>query len=643
MKIGLHMIAAGDADSVVACVKSQQGLMDCGIILVDSGAYSDELYSKLVSLDIPNLIVRRHLWQDSFAQARNEALEMLLESFPDIDYIYWVDGDDLWDSSADIKTIREKLEKERPEAVNIIYKYSDSFEFYRNRFWRVVDGKSPYIWKGAAHEVELAVGDTPVVSNWPEFKLIHTREHSSLPDVPKRDRNIKMLLREIDLDPEYSRSYYYVGQEFIDNGDYDKGIFYLIKFLGMDANIAEKYQAHLMLIKAFIAKKDYILAEAEARRAIALYPKSQFAYTYLGDIYRLQDQWEEAAYWYQAALGAPGAPVIFDAIAQRTIIPTRWLSVCYSKLGDKEQAAFYHYLAGKCKVSDGLQRYNSLWVANNRYLEAEHPLHFKMTEKYKEGLPEGYLVVNEFNNTIVKKNIVGLIEFNPQMVLVRIVDEGSDNEIAIFYTGVEDYNSTITIGERYKLQTIDYKKLYHSEQLSLYEDFYVKWLKKAVSFHAVDKEIIVVELGTNIGLSARLFRNILTKIKGSNYKLTLVDAILTKETWAILKDPNNPSISFIKDLAENAVRQFKDKSIDILHMDLAPHSYEQAVAIFNLYLPKLSKKGIMLWHDVGKSRDFKFGGRRFIDELRYPWCISYCAEHESLPDVAPAVIFREVS
>ena len=137
MKIGLHMIVAGDADPVISCIASQSKLMDCGVILVDSGEKSDALYTALVGLEIPDLVVRRHEWKDSFAQARNEALVVLLLDFPDIDYVYWVDGDDVWESRADLPALRKKLEAEQPVAVNLIYQYSKNTKLYRNRFWKV--------------------------------------------------------------------------------------------------------------------------------------------------------------------------------------------------------------------------------------------------------------------------------------------------------------------------------------------------------------------------------------------------------------------------------------------------------------------------------------------------------------------------
>lgn len=121
------------------------------------------------------------------------------------------------------------------------------------------------------------------------------------------------------------------------------------------------------------------------------------------------------------------------------------------------------------------------------------------------------------------------------------------------------------------------------------------------------------------------------------YDITLVDTNLTKEAWAIV---DNENVFFIHMRAEDAVRYFEDKTIDILHMDLAPHSYEQAVDIFRKYESKLTKEGIMIWHDVGKSDRFMFGGRKFLDELRYPWCVSYCQEKPGMSDEAPAVIFR---
>jgi hypothetical protein len=93
-------------------------------------------------------------------------------------------------------------------------------------------------------------------------------------------------------------------------------------------------------------------------------------------------------------------------------------------------------------------------------------------------------------------------------------------------------------------------------------------------------------------------------------------------------------------LAENAAEQFEDNSVDILHVDTAPHTYAAQKVQFELFLPKLKKTGIVIFHDVGVSRDFNFTGRKVLEELRYPWAVCYDKENDMYPDVSPGFCYR---
>ncbi|MBP2111658.1 class I SAM-dependent methyltransferase [Paenibacillus silagei] len=69
---------------------------------------------------------------------------------------------------------------------------------------------------------------------------------------------------------------------------------------------------------------------------------------------------------------------------------------------------------------------------------------------------------------------------------------------------------------------------------------------------------------------------------------------------------------------DEAVSQFPDESIDLLHID-GFHTYEAVKHDFETWLPKLAVNGIVLMHDITVVKD-DFGVYRFWGELRqlYP-------------------------
>ena len=65
---------------------------------------------------------------------------------------------------------------------------------------------------------------------------------------------------------------------------------------------------------------------------------------------------------------------------------------------------------------------------------------------------------------------------------------------------------------------------------------------------------------------------------------------------------------------DQAVSEFEDQSIDLLHLD-GCHSYKAISHDFRTWLPKLAKNSIVLFHDTHEDRS-EFGVKKFWNELK---------------------------
>jgi predicted O-methyltransferase YrrM len=89
---------------------------------------------------------------------------------------------------------------------------------------------------------------------------------------------------------------------------------------------------------------------------------------------------------------------------------------------------------------------------------------------------------------------------------------------------------------------------------------------------------------------------------------------------------NYPAIAIlVRQDFNSAVHQFEDKSVDLLHID-GTHTFEAVSNDFNTWLPKVSDRGVVLFHDVNVNVEntgpasAHFGVRKFFDSVkhRYP-------------------------
>jgi hypothetical protein len=147
---------------------------------------------------------------------------------------------------------------------------------------------------------------------------------------------------------------------------------------------------------------------------------------------------------------------------------------------------------------------------------------------------------------------------------------------------------------------------------------FAAWLMEAVA------PAIFVELGTHAGLSYFSFCKPVAdkKLPAKCFAIDtwqgdLHAGFYDNSVFDQVKQQNLPFSSFstlCRTTFDEALHRFNNHSIDLLHID-GLHTYEAVKHDFYAWLPKMSDKGIVLFHDT-HVKDRGFGVYRFWDEVK---------------------------
>jgi hypothetical protein len=141
---------------------------------------------------------------------------------------------------------------------------------------------------------------------------------------------------------------------------------------------------------------------------------------------------------------------------------------------------------------------------------------------------------------------------------------------------------------------------------------------------------LIVELGTYYGVSYSAFCQAIKELEldarcygVDTWQGDSQSGYFGSEVLSNLKEQHDPLYGSFSRLLQSTFTEasvhFRDNTIDLLHID-GFHTYEAVSQDFAEWLPKMSDRGVILFHDIN-VREKDFGVWKFWDELKvkYPY------------------------
>ncbi|MFS0821624.1 glycosyltransferase [Bacillus sp. 1P02SD] len=320
MKITACLITKNEENNIKSCLDSVKRIVD-EIIVVDTGSCDQTIeIAKAYGAKL-----HQYEWKQDFAAARNFALSKAAGN-----WIIFLDADEYFDQSCrdNILNMIKLADTQKFDAIasfmNNVEKNSNNKtinSFVSVRIFR----KDPNImYRGSIHEAiyhterELKVLDAVEV-----LKIIHTGYSvSEVKNKNKGQRNLELLLAELEHRPKDSDLCFYVSEAFALNGNYEESLNYAYKTIqynnAKNRGVYQKNYSNMidMMIALRYSKE---IIKKTCLEAILKYPNYPDFYVFLGDIYRNDNQYYDAIETYNLAIENMQNIVISQARAHLNI------------------------------------------------------------------------------------------------------------------------------------------------------------------------------------------------------------------------------------------------------------------------------------------------------------------------------------
>lgn len=298
--ISLCMIIKNEENNIRRCLESAIPLID-ELIIVDTGS-SDNTKKICESF---NAQIYDYTWSDNFSDARNYCI-----SKASSDWILWLDADEEL-IITNIKNIKDGLTQSSADIYTVQIKHPMDFEFEKNNNYyisyhqRLFRNRCGFYFRGSIHET-LINDDMEKFRNSAIIESIIVHHYGYLDDrsIDKSLRNIKLLLKEKELQPDNPWTDYHIAAELYRLKDINRA------FTMINKSIAG-FIAHNLLPPALAYKLKYDILSNYGNqentliginKSIELYPDYVDLYFYKGFILYNLRLYKEAIKTFQKCI-----------------------------------------------------------------------------------------------------------------------------------------------------------------------------------------------------------------------------------------------------------------------------------------------------------------------------------------------------
>ncbi len=350
--VSLCMIVKNEEEVLGRCLDSVSDLVD-EIIIMDTG--SDDSTKSVAGRY--TVLIFDFPWIDDFAAARNASFAKA-----GMDYIFWLDADDVLESAD-----REKftvLKKNLDPAVDsVTMNYHLAFDEYGNvsfslRRHRLVKRSNNFRWIGAVHEYLETWGNI--------FHSDVSVTHKSIRH--DSDRNLRIYEKRLARKEEFSpRDLYYFANELLEHQLYERAVQFYEQFLSSGKGWIEDNISSCGKLADCYHQLSDCQRELEAVLRSFRYssPRPEFCCR-LGYYFLQKNDIPSAIFWYKLAtqLGEKKDQMGFCNPAYSTWLPHLQLCVCYARMGEHKPAYFHNEIALRYLPN------NDDILNNKKYLES---------------------------------------------------------------------------------------------------------------------------------------------------------------------------------------------------------------------------------------------------------------------------------